>query len=63
MKNILVPCDFSKPAEDAFRFAIDIAKRSGGEVHVLYVIDMTSLHGHPTLSNAYAFNRPFFEGY
>ncbi|MCD9015103.1 universal stress protein [Parachryseolinea silvisoli] len=61
MKNILVPCDFSKPAEDAFRFAIDIAKQSGGEVHVLYVIDMTFLNGHPTLSNAYAFNVNFLK--
>lgn len=24
MKNILVPCDFSKPAEQAFKFAVEI---------------------------------------
>ncbi|MBT1690739.1 universal stress protein [Dawidia soli] len=61
MKNILVPCDFSKPAEDAFRFAIDIARQSGGQVHVLYVINMTFLHGRPSMSNAYAFNLNFLK--
>jgi len=61
MKNILVPCDFSKPAEEAFRFAIDIAKQTGGMVHVLNVIDITFIHGNPTLSHAYAFNTSFLD--
>jgi nucleotide-binding universal stress UspA family protein len=61
MKNILVPCDFSKPAEEAFRFAVNIAKQSHGEVHVLYVIDITFLHGNPTLANAYTFNVNFLK--
>ena len=59
MKNILVPCDFSKPAEEAFKFAIKIAGQSGGEIHVLYVIDMTFLGGNPTLSHTFAFNVNF----
>lgn len=59
MKNILVPCDFSKPAEEAFKFAIQIAKQSDGQVHVLYVIDITFLNGNPTLTHAYAFNVNF----
>lgn len=39
MKKILVPCDFSAPAIEAFKFAVDIASRTNGEVHVLKVID------------------------
>jgi len=39
MKNILVPCDFSPPAVQAFKFAADIASASVGEVCVLKVID------------------------
>jgi nucleotide-binding universal stress UspA family protein len=40
MKKILVPCDFSEPAIEAFQFAIDLAARSGGKVIVLKVIDL-----------------------
>lgn len=61
MKNILVPCDFSKPAEEAFKFAVKIAAQSKGEIHVLYVIDITFLKGNPTLSHAYAFNVSFLK--
>ncbi len=59
MKNILVPCDFSKPAEEAFKFAVEIAKQNNGQVHVLYVVDITFLRGNPTLSHTYAFNVNF----
>ena len=37
MEKILVPCDFSEPAIQAFRLAIDIAHASSAEVHVLHV--------------------------
>lgn len=40
MKKILVPCDFSEPAIEAFKFAIDIASVGGGSVSVLKVIDI-----------------------
>lgn len=33
MKKILVPCDFSKPVSNAFRFALDIAAQSKGTIH------------------------------
>lgn len=59
MKNILVPCDFSRPAEEAFKFAVKIASQSHGAIHVLYVIDITFLRGNPTLSHSYAFNLNF----
>ncbi|HEY3406301.1 MAG TPA: universal stress protein [Ohtaekwangia sp.] len=44
MKRILVPCDFSKPAVNAFRLAYDLASKSGGTVHLLHVIEMPVLH-------------------
>jgi nucleotide-binding universal stress UspA family protein len=44
MQNILVPCDFSKPATNAYRFALDIAAQSKGTVHLLYVIELPVLH-------------------
>ena len=40
MKNILVPFDFSKPAVNAFRFALSCAGKSGGRIHLLHVIEM-----------------------
>ncbi|HYG03690.1 MAG TPA: universal stress protein [Chryseosolibacter sp.] len=38
MKRILVPCDFSLPARQAYKFAVDIAAKSGGEVLVMNTI-------------------------
>jgi nucleotide-binding universal stress UspA family protein len=40
MKRILVPCDFSEPAVQAYRFAMTIAERTNAEVSVLRVIDL-----------------------
>lgn len=44
MKKILVPCDFSKQAVNAFRFALDCARQSGGEVHLIHVIELPVMH-------------------
>ena len=44
MKKILVPCDFSKPALNAFRFALDIAAQSKGAVCLLNIIELPVLH-------------------
>jgi nucleotide-binding universal stress UspA family protein len=44
MKKILVPCDFSKPAINAFRFALDVAAQSKGTIHLLNVIELPVLH-------------------
>ncbi len=44
MKKILVPCDFSEQAVNAFRFAIDIAGQSKGEVHLVHVIELPVMH-------------------
>jgi nucleotide-binding universal stress UspA family protein len=40
MKKILVPCDFSEPAIEAFKFAVDIASRSDASIRVLKVISL-----------------------
>ena len=44
MKKILVPCDFSKPAISAFRYALDIAARSKGSVYLLNVVQLPVLY-------------------
>jgi len=44
MKNILVPCDFSKPAINAVRFALDVAANAQGTVHLINVVELPVLH-------------------
>jgi len=44
MKKILVPCDFSEPSVQAFRFAVDITRQSRGEIHLLHVIELPVLY-------------------
>jgi nucleotide-binding universal stress UspA family protein len=44
MKTILVPCDFSKPAIDAYRVAVDVAAQSRGTIHLLNVVELPVLH-------------------
>jgi nucleotide-binding universal stress UspA family protein len=40
MKRILVPCDFSEPALEAYHFAMNIAAQANAEVFVVKVIDL-----------------------
>lgn len=44
MKKILVPCDFSKQAVNAYRFALDVAELSKGTIHLLHVIELPIMH-------------------
>jgi nucleotide-binding universal stress UspA family protein len=44
MKTILVPCDFSRTATNAYKFALDIANQSNGVIHLLHVIELPVLH-------------------
>ncbi|HEU5292863.1 MAG TPA: universal stress protein [Cyclobacteriaceae bacterium] len=44
MKKILVPCDFSKPAVNAYRFALDVAAQSKGVIYMLHVVELPVLH-------------------
>jgi nucleotide-binding universal stress UspA family protein len=39
MKKILVPCDFSPTAQQAYTFALDIAKKTDAGLYVLNVLD------------------------
>lgn len=58
MKKILVPCDFSAPAIEAFKFAVNVADRSNGEIYLLNVVELPVLHDSvlmPTLSFEAAF--------
>ena len=58
MKKILVPCDFSDPAVQAFKMAVEIANQNNGEVILLNVIELPVMHESvlmPTLSFEEAF--------
>jgi nucleotide-binding universal stress UspA family protein len=44
MKRILVPCDFSGPAQEAFATAVAIAQKSNGSVYVLNVVPLPLLY-------------------
>lgn len=44
MDKILIPCDFSEHAINAFRLAVDLAHVSGAEVHLLNVIELPIMH-------------------
>jgi nucleotide-binding universal stress UspA family protein len=44
MKRLLVPCDFSAPAQEAFATAVAMAKQSNGSVYVLNVVPLPLLY-------------------
>lgn len=44
MKSILVPCDFSPEAREAYAFALQIADRTGGLVHVIKAVDLPVMY-------------------
>ena len=53
LKKILVPCDFTDSAIQAFKFAVEIAQQSKGDVFVLHVIELPVMYDTvmaPTLS-------------
>lgn len=53
MKRILVPCDFSDPAVQAFKFAVEVANQQGSEIVLLHVVELPVMHDTvlmPTLS-------------
>lgn len=52
MKKILVPCDFSATAMQAFRFAANIARRSKGEIVLLHIVELPVLRHGPVPINA-----------
>jgi nucleotide-binding universal stress UspA family protein len=44
MKKILVPCDFSPPATEAYKVALNIAGRSQGEIVLFHVITLPTFY-------------------
>ena len=60
MKNILVPCDFSKPSVNAFRFALDMALKSKGLVQLLHVIELPAIHD-PIIMPVISFEKDFMK--
>lgn len=44
MKNILVPCDFSIPSFEAYKFAMEYASETGGMVKVLHAINVAAMY-------------------
>ncbi|MEX1240894.1 MAG: universal stress protein [Cyclobacteriaceae bacterium] len=60
MKKILVPCDFSKPAINAFRFAMDIARKSKGVVYLINVIELPAIHD-PIIMPVMTFEKGFMK--
>ncbi|GHN02669.1 universal stress protein UspA [Cytophagales bacterium WSM2-2] len=44
MKRILVPCDFTTTALNAFRFACEMASQTKSEIFVLYVVELPHIY-------------------
>jgi len=60
MKKVFVPVDFSGQSISAFRFALDIAAKSHGSVHLLHAISLPVLHDSPFFV-AESFRRPLYD--
>jgi nucleotide-binding universal stress UspA family protein len=60
MKKILVPCDFSQPAVNAFRFALDVAAESKGTVYLLNVLEVPVIND-PVIMPVMTFEQDFLK--
>jgi nucleotide-binding universal stress UspA family protein len=58
MKKILVPCDFSSAATEAYKFALDIATANAGEVLVLNVNKLPNVYGSGISGEPYSYIDP-----
>lgn len=56
MKKILVPCDFSDSARQAYAFALNIAKKSQAEIFVLKAIDIPFIYENFNAPNPFYFD-------
>src|ERR1043165_285891 len=61
MKKILVPCDFSSTAVQAFELAAEIAAIHQGEVMVLHAIEFVPVYETSFVAQPYAFNSTVIE--
>jgi nucleotide-binding universal stress UspA family protein len=62
MKRILVPCDFSEPARQAYLFAMNLATQTDADVFVLKVIDLPFYYESSFNAPAYYFNDDLLKG-
>jgi nucleotide-binding universal stress UspA family protein len=56
MKRILVPCDFSASAQNAYTFALDLAKKANSEVFVVNAIDLPYMYESSLAGSPYVFD-------
>jgi nucleotide-binding universal stress UspA family protein len=56
MKKILVPCDFSTTSQQAYTFALDIAKKMNAEVFVMKAIDFPFMYESSFAAVPYSFD-------
>lgn len=61
MKKILVPCDFSFAAKQAYKFALDIATANSGEVIVLKVNELPTIYGNGMAGLPYSYLDPVYD--
>ncbi len=61
MKKILVPCDFSFYARQAYKFALDIAAANSGELLVLHVSELPVIYGNGMAGQPYSYVDPVFD--
>lgn len=61
MKRILVPCDFSPTAQQAYTFALDLANKLDAEVYVLRVIAVPFIHESYSFEPPLWLNRPLWK--
>ncbi len=61
MKRILVPCDFSEPSKQAFKFAVGLASATKSEVFILHVVETPVLHS-SMLVPVEAYEKSFLKG-
>lgn len=57
MKKILVPCDFSFTATQAYSVALQIARRTNAELHVLKVLDLPFSYESSYAAGHYSYDR------
>lgn len=57
MKKILVPCDFSFTSKQAYSVALQFARRSNAELHVLKAIDLPFSYESAYAAGHYAFDK------
>jgi nucleotide-binding universal stress UspA family protein len=61
MKKILVPCDFSFTSTQAYNVALQLARRTNAEVHVLKAIDLPFSYESSYAAGHYSYDKTLFK--